>query len=195
MASAMHAAKARIDVSASNLANVSSDGFRRRVVSAAMSGRGVTTAESLDDRAGPLKRTGRSFDLAVAGRGAFCVRDVDGKTRDIRSGSFYRNARGQFASEAGAVLLGTRGPIVAGPSATIDDRGVVRDAGIDAGRLRLRDGTTVQSGFIEGSNVDAVGEMVDVLGAQRAFETAQKTLSAIDEERQKDASDVVRVKS
>ncbi len=37
--------------------------------------------------------------------------------------------------------------------------------------------------------------MVDVLTAQRAFETAQKTLSAIDEERQKESNDVVRVKS
>jgi hypothetical protein len=37
--------------------------------------------------------------------------------------------------------------------------------------------------------------MIDVLGAQRAFETAQKTLSAIDEERQKDVDDVARVKS
>jgi flagellar basal-body rod protein FlgG len=53
----------------------------------------------------------------------------------------------------------------------------------------------VQSGFLEGANVDAVREMVNVLEAQRAFETAQKTLGAIDEARQKDVNDVVRVKS
>jgi flagellar basal-body rod protein FlgG len=59
----------------------------------------------------------------------------------------------------------------------------------------LPPGATVQSGFLEGPNVDAVHEMVDVLDAQRAFETAQKTLSALDEERQKDANDVARVKA
>ena len=56
-------------------------------------------------------------------------------------------------------------------------------------------GTEVQTGFLEATNVDAVHEMIDVLGAQRAFETAQKTLSALDDERQKDVDDVARVKS
>jgi flagellar basal body rod protein FlgG len=38
-----------------------------------------------------------------------------------------------------------------------------------------------------------VREMVDVLSAQRAFETAQTTLSAIDGTRAKAANDVARV--
>ena len=62
------------------------------------------------------------------------------------------------------------------------------------GHLKTSPGTEVQTGFLEMANVDAVHEMIDVLGAQRAFETAEKTLSAIDEERQKDADDVARVK-
>ena len=62
------------------------------------------------------------------------------------------------------------------------------------GRIHLSSGATLQSGFLEGANVDAVHEMVDVLGAQRAFETAQKTLVAIDDARQKDVNDVVRIK-
>ena len=70
-----------------------------------------------------------------------------------------------------------------------------RTGGRDRGRLATTVGTEVQTGFLEATNVDAVHEMIDVLGAQRAFETAQKTLSALDDERQKDVDDVARVKS
>ena len=193
MASAMHAAKSRLDVSASNLANVSTAGFQRHVTHARLTDRGVVASSASDTAQGPLASTGRTFDLAIVGRGGFSVRDASGVVRESRS--FERNARGELANERGAVLMGTRGPIVASADATIDSRGIVRDAGVERGRIRLRAGTTLESGFLEGSNVDAVREMVDVLSAQRAFETAQKTLSALDDERQKSADDVARVKS
>ena len=71
----------------------------------------------------------------------------------------------------------------------------MRDDGNVLDRIRLSSGASVESGFIERSNVDSIGEMVDVLAAQRAFETAEKTLTALDETRAKDANDVARVKS
>jgi len=194
MASAMHAEQARLDVDASNLANVSTNGFRRSVAHERLTSAGIVTTTAADASPGALRRTGRSFDLAVAGPGGFFVRDRSGRTLAERSASFERDARGRLVDERGRVLLGTHGPLVVGADATIDDRGIVRVAGDAAGALRLQPGTFVQSGFLEAANVDAVHEMVDVLEAQRAFETAQKTLSAIDEERQKNADDVSRVK-
>ncbi len=195
MATAMLAQKHRLDVAASNLANVSTDGFRKQIARVSLGPEGLVTTSRTDPEQGPLRRTGRVFDLSVAGAGAFFVRDSEGKTVAVRSGSFERDARGRMADERGRELLGTRGPIVVGPDATIDTRGVVHDAGEPIAALRLRPGSTVQSGFLEGANVDAVSEMVEVLETQRAFETSQKTLSAIDEARQKDVNDVVRVKS
>jgi flagellar basal body rod protein FlgG len=195
MATAMHAAKNRLDVSAGNLANVSSDGFHKRVARATLTDRGLVSSSEADPAQGPLKHTGRNFDLAIVGAGGFFVRDAAGHVRESRSGSFSRDANGHLANARGEILLGTRGPVVASADATIDAGGVVREAGAEVGRIRLRAGTTMESGFLESSNVDAVREMVDVLTAQRAFETAQKTLSALDEERQKDADDVARVKS
>jgi flagellar basal body rod protein FlgG len=195
MATAMHAAKARLDVAAANLANVSTDGFRRRVARAALTARGLVTSSSIDTAQGPLRHTGRPFDLAVAGVGGFFVRGRDGRVAESRSGSFERDPSGRLADVRGEVLLGTHGALVVAAGATIDSRGIVRDAGSVTGALGVRTGTTLQSGFLETANVDAVHEMVDVLEAQRAFETAQKTLSAIDEARQKDVNDVVRVKS
>ncbi len=194
MATAMHAAKSRLDVSAGNLANVSSDGFHKRVTHAALTARGLIATSEIDAAQGALRRTGRNFDLGVVGG----VADEDaaaGRTLGSRSGSFERTSGGRLADERGDVLLGAHGPIVAAPDATIDARGIVREAGNEVGRIRLASGTALESGFLESSNVDAVREMVDVLSAQRAFETAQKTLSALDEERQKEADDVARVKS
>jgi flagellar basal-body rod protein FlgF len=195
MATAMHAAKVRLDVAAGNLANVSSDGFHRRVTRASLTPGGLVAASTVDAAQGPLARTGRNFDLAPVGSGGFFVRDARGHVVESRSGAFERDGHGRLVDAHGRVLLGRDGPITASADATIDERGTVREAGAEVGRIRLRPGTTVQSGFREASNVDAVHEMVDVLTAQRAFETAQKTLSAIDEARNKEINDVARVKS
>jgi flagellar basal body rod protein FlgG len=195
MATAMNAARSRLDVSAANLANVSVDGFHKRLAHVALTARGLVASSSLDATQGALKHTGRNFDLAIVGAGSFTVRDADGALLQTRSGSFDRDASGHLVDASGRVLMGLRGPIVASADAAIDARGIVRDAGRVTGRIRLEPGTTVQSGFLEGANVDAVHEMVDLLEAQRAFETAQKTLGALDESRQKDVNDVIRVKS
>jgi flagellar basal-body rod protein FlgG len=195
MATAMRAARARLDVSAANLANVSTDGFRKHVANVTLGPAGLVATSHGDAEQGPLHRTGRAFDLAVAGPGSFVLRDAAGRVVSARSGSFGRDAFGRLADERGRVVLGSRGALVVGADATIDAHGVVREAGATVGAMRLAPGTLVQSGFLEGANVDAIHEMVEVLDAQRAFETAQKTLSAIDEARQKDSNDVGRLPS
>ena len=195
MATAMDAAKRRLDVSAANLANVSTDGFHKHLAHVAFTERGLVASSSVDNSQGALKHTGRNFDLAIVGSGGFLVRERGGALAETRTGSFERDVAGHLVDEIGRMLMGRHGPVVASANAMIDARGIVRDAGSVAAQIQLRPGTTVQSGFLEGANVDAVREMVDVLEAQRAFETAQKTLGAIDDSRQKDVNDVVRVKS
>lgn len=196
MATAMRSARARLDVSAGNLANVSTDGFARRVARARLTAQGLVASSTRDPREAPLKHTGRSLDLAVAGPGGFFVRASDGRAVVERSGSFERDSAGRLVDERGRELLGANGALRVRGEVTVDARGLVRD---DAGRLvgsvRVQRGTAVESGFLEASNVDAIGEMVDVLSAQRDFETAQKTLSALDDARSKSVNDVVRVKS
>jgi flagellar basal-body rod protein FlgG len=183
MAGAMHAAQARLDVSAANLANVSSAGFQRRVAHATLGARGLSVSTTPVREQGPLEHTGRALDLAAVG-GTFYVRDAGGAALAERSASFSLDRAGRVVDERGRVLLGRDGPARAGADGTLD-----------AQSLRITPGATVESGFLERSNVDAIHEMVDVLSAQRAFETAQKTLSAIDETRAKDVNDVARVKA
>jgi flagellar basal-body rod protein FlgF len=195
MASAMHAAKTRLDVCAANLANVSTDGFRRSVAHSALTQAGIVGWTSADTKPGSLRRTGRSFDLAVAGEGAFVVRDGAGRLMRERSASFERDARGHLVDERKRQLMGIAAPLVASADLTIDERGEAREAGRVVDCVRLVPGTALQSGFLEGADVDAIHEMVAVLEAQRAFETAQKTLSAIDDVRTKSASEISRVKA
>jgi flagellar basal body rod protein FlgG len=195
MATAMHAAQAELDVSAVNLANVSSEGFRKRVAHASMTAAGLVVTTERDAVQAPLRHTGRAFDVAVAGTGSFSVRDASGAIVRVRSASLESNARGELVDDRARVVLGLNGPIVASADATIDTQGVVRDAGRRVGRIALTPDAALQSGFLAGTSVDGMHEMVAILSAQRAFETAQRTLAALDEQRQKDADDVARIKA
>ncbi len=118
-ASAMIAARTRLEIATENLANVSTDGFRRISARGFLTALGVTIAR---------ERTGKQPIEARAG--AF-VREPDGTLRHAS------------------------GDRIAGP--------------------RLSNG------------VDAIAEMIDVLAAERSFESAQKAVTAIDLSRQKAA--------
>ncbi|HEV3157878.1 MAG TPA: flagellar basal body rod C-terminal domain-containing protein [Candidatus Baltobacteraceae bacterium] len=192
MASAMQAARTRLDVAASNLANASSDGFARRVAHARLNDGGLTVSTAVDTHEGPLRRTGRALDVASVG-GGFLVRDPGLGTQYVRSASLERNAAGELIDERGRVVLDGNKALHASGEAIIDDRGVVRDGGKIVGHLHLLAGTELRSGFISATNVDSVHEMVGVLEAQRSFETAQKTLVAIDTVREKDADNLGKI--
>src|SRR5579884_3548493 len=164
MGSAMRAARAQLDVATHNLANASTDGYRRTAAALALTPRGLAVAERATDGQGAVRRTGRTFDLALLGPGAFRV-----GTGASRNGAFERDEDGW---------------IVDGPG---------RDGGRIVDRLPLPRGTRVLAGALETSSVNPIGETLSILTAQRAFETAQKTMLAIDATREKAANDVVRV--
>jgi flagellar basal body rod protein FlgG len=189
MASAMGAAQAQLETATHNLANVASDGFRRVRSSLAMTGHGLVARESPDSAQGGIRETGRTLDLALIGPGGFRV--GDGETRN---GAFVRDRDGYLADQHGRRIGGRDGPIRLSESARVESDGTIRDAGRVVGQLALPAGTTVRSGALESSSVDAIGETLAVLTAQRAFETAQKTLVAIDQAREKAVNDVVRLK-
>lgn len=189
MASAMRAAQSQLETATHNLANVASDGFRRVRSTVTLTGHGLAAHEMPDSAQGGLRMTGRSFDLALVGPGAFRV-----GSRQTRDGSFVLDRSGYLTDRSGHRVLGAGGPIRLSADAMVGTDGVIRDAGRIAGRLPLPPGTTVRSGALESSSVDAIGETMAILTAQRAFETAQKTLVAIDQTREKAVNDVVRLK-
>ena len=189
MASAMRAAQAQLEIATHNLANVTSDGFRRVRSSLAMTGRGLVLRASPDTAQGGIRETGRTLDLALVGPGSFRVGDAR-----TRNGAFLRDRDGYLADQRGRRVQGRDGPLRLSESARIEPDGTVRDGSRVVGHLPLPAGTTVRSGALESSGVDAISETLAVLTAQRAFETAQKTLVAIDQTREKAVNDVVRLK-
>lgn len=193
-ASAMSAARTRLEIATQNLANGSTDGFRRIRARGSLGSGGVRVAREADPGQGALRHTGRPFDFALIGGGAFRLRGRSGAIAVTRNGAFTRAADGTLRDDAGRALLGLRGAIRVPAGASIRDDGALLAAGTVIDRIPLPPGTSLRTGHVETSNVDAIAEMLDVLSAQRSFEGAEKAASAIDQARQKSADDVARLK-
>lgn len=173
--------------------------------------RPLQMSQAVDMRPGALEATGRSTDVALSGPGFFVVHDLEGNELVTRNGSFNLDASGNLMAGAGLLVQGTGGPIqAAGGVLTIGTDGSVLVDGQERGRLRIVDfpephhllprgdgcltnppdqtpsevpagQVTVLQGHLEGSNVDAVRTLVDMIAAQRAFEVGAKVLQANDE--------------
>lgn len=193
-ASAMIAAHSRLEIAAHNLANVSSDGFGAVVARGILTPKGVQIVGARGQQRGALRHTGRDFDLAIVGTGAFRVRDRFGALHTTRGGAFSRQRDDTLLDPAGRVVLGTSGALKVPIGAHIDERGYVTAGSRRIDRIALPPGSRLESGFLEAPAVNAVEEMVNLLCAERSFESAQKVVSAIDGARQKASDDVARVK-
>jgi flagellar basal body rod protein FlgG len=180
--SAMIAARTRLEIATQNLANVSTDGYRRIAARGFITALGVAIARQPSRERGGLRRTGRDLDFAIVGDGSFRVRDGAGRLALTRNGAFVRAGDGTLRDASGRTLQGSHGAIRLAPGGRVDARD-----------LALPPGSRLQSGFLETAGVDAIAEMVDVLAAERSFESAQKAVAAIDSSRQKSA-EAARVK-
>lgn len=178
----MVAARTRLEIATQNLANVSTDGFRRIEARGFLTALGVSIVRKTSSQHGALRHTGRELDFAILGDGAFRVRDAAGRVATTRDGAFSVAPGGTLQDARGRVVLGLHGALRVLPGGALDARAV-----------GLTGAARVQSGFLEGPGVETVGEMIDVLAAERAFESAEKAVAAIDATRQK-AADAARIK-
>lgn len=200
----------RQEVAANNMANVNTEGFKgERVFARLLNGAFPEADSATDMRAGTLRPTGAPLDLALDGD-AFLVVNTPRGERLSRGGSFRLDGAGQLLDPGGNPLQGEAGPIVVpdGAPVTIQADGRVLAGGKDVGRLRLEtipagtrlqhdEGTLfvpgagrtplaagsapVRQGFLEDSNVGAVGEMVDMISIQRSYASVQKAMVTMDE--------------
>jgi flagellar basal body rod protein FlgG len=181
--SAMEAAQARLDIATNNLANSSTDGYRRQAARGFLVHSGARVAAVTSSDHGALRRTGRPYDLAIVGDGSFHVRDPHGVITSTRNGAFVLDRDGHLCDAAGRTLLTAHGAPLR----------IAAGAKVTAAEIGLPASSSLQTGALESSSVDAISEMIDVLSAQRAYEGAEKTVSAIDETRRQSA-DAARVK-
>ena len=146
-----------------------------------------------------LRSTGEPLDLAIAGPGYFAVQTSSG-VRYTRDGSFKAAADGTLTDQLGNAVLGTdRKPVKVAADGTVDASKVGNFAltGVKKQGDSYFTGTAagagtgkVQSGYLEGSGVDAGRTMVDMMASLRAFEAGQKAIQTIDGTLQQAASQV-----
>ncbi|MFO1330914.1 MAG: flagellar basal body rod protein FlgF [Rubrivivax sp.] len=115
------AALQRQDVLANNLANVSTPGFRAEIAAfraVPVRGDGASTRvyalESTprhSDAPGVVQATGRTLDVAVAGRGWLAVQALDGTEAYTRGGALDLSPEGDLVTRSGLQVLGDGGPI------------------------------------------------------------------------------------
>lgn len=210
-ASALRYWERRQEVAANNLANANTDGFKAERVFALLGGDdAVLPAARTDWREGTLTPSNNPLDVAIRGRDFFVVQTKDGE-RFSRGGSWQVNAGGFLADAAGHEVLGEKGPIrIAGHDVTIDRTGrvAVDDVWVDRLRVETTDPAAtltheagglfvphtsrravdvstrdVRQRHLEGSNVQPINELVDMISIQRNYAFVQKGLSALDDVR------------
>ncbi len=155
---------------------------------------------------GPLIESGNKLDVALQGDGFFVVRTADGE-RYTRNGHFSLDPNGKLVTQDGNTVVGEGGDIVVpGKVLTIERDGSVYSEKTLVGKIKvvrfddkslLRPvgsslfeneepsnqalpavNVTVNQGFHEGSNVDVIKEMIDMIACTRAYEAYGKVQQA-----------------
>lgn len=168
---------------------------------------GATDAARYTDLSqGTYQQTNLTTDIAVNGSGFFAVQDSGGTVKYTRNGSFVVDDQGFLALNSGERLLGDNGrPVyVGGDKFTVSATGEVTTAGGAAGRISVYDSSdangivkrrdgffditalrrasgALKQGYTEGSNVDLVTSMTQMMSATRSFQANQQAYKATEE--------------
>lgn len=200
--------KLRFETISNNLANQNTNGFRKDIISFNQT-LSMNYISETDFTPGSVRYTGNELDVALEGQGFFKVQTPAG-IRFTRDGAFSLNAQGVLVTRSGDTVLGQNGPIqISGSQVAIESDGqvLVDDQPVDKlmvvdfeqpqflkkeggsyyrhqleekGNLTV-DQANVKQNYLESSNVNPTEEMIKMLEAFRAFESAQKAISTIDE--------------
>lgn len=106
------------DVTADNLSNINTPGFKgnnmfQRLVTEQINGREVTNTvakQQVNLSQGVLEPTGNTFDFGIDGEGFFAVEE-DGSNYLTRDGRFHLDSDGYLKNSNGAHVLGSSGAI------------------------------------------------------------------------------------
>jgi flagellar basal-body rod protein FlgF len=160
---------------------------------------------------GSLQQTGRPLDFAIDGEGVFFrVEDGDGEAY-TRDGAFTISPEGVLMTKGGQPVLGDAGPVVVNPALgpiTVAEDGNISQDGVAIGRMGLARfdnlgvlskegdglyrnvsndapidaaGAQVRQGMLEGSNVNPLIEITQLIEITRAYERATKMIENVSE--------------
>ncbi|HAW49026.1 flagellar hook-basal body complex protein [uncultured Roseovarius sp.] len=155
---------------------------------------------------GPLAPTGGMLDLAIEGEGFFLIETPSGE-RLTRAGNFTLSAQGDLVTPDGFRVLDAGGaPVFIPPDATniglspdgtlsdngrplaqiglvrpVDGFAMVREDGVmfrADGEIEPVEEGHIHQGFLEGANVDPIGQVARMIEVQRAYEMGQSFLDS-----------------
>jgi flagellar basal-body rod protein FlgF len=204
--SALKAAMARQTVTANNLANASTTGFRTEMTSVrplwlngpGLPDRAFASEEvvAADMKAAPTMPTGKPLDIAVDGEALLTVQAPDGDEAYTRRGDLMVASSGLLTTGDGHPVIGEGGPVTIPPA---DDIRIDKDCTIWIvppggdpaapqkldGLFRVKGGgilpgdptASVKPGALEGSNVNTSEALVAMIDASRKWDTQIKLLA------------------
>lgn len=199
----MMAQEERMNLTANNMANVSTPGYKKDVP--VFEGFLVKQSKTYHGQ-GPFELTDRDLDLALDGPGFFQI-DTAAGVRYTRNGNFKINSTGQIVTMDGDPLIGAgfvpegaKGVII-GPEGRVqaftqdnayEDIGQVELVEFDDPNMLIKEGydmyipksqafepipaesTKIEQGHLEKSNVNPVNESVQMIELYRIYEALQK---------------------
>ncbi|NIR48910.1 MAG: flagellar hook-basal body complex protein, partial [candidate division Zixibacteria bacterium] len=163
----------------------------------------------IDFSPGNLRKTDNPLDVAISGDGFFVVQTEEGNFY-TRNGSFRLDATGRLVTQDGYSVLTDAGELqIHGGSVRLSESGEIVMNDQIVGRLRLvtfedlrslekvgdahfrlREGaelelpaaeTNLRPGYLEGSNVNSISEMVSMIELNRQYELGQRAIKTQDE--------------
>jgi flagellar basal-body rod protein FlgF len=177
-----------LDVVANNVANIETNGFKRRATmfreflmpqarSESFSGQDQQMSyvhdrgTALSFTQGAMEPTGNPLDIAIEGDALFVVRTATGQERYTRNGSLQINGRGELVTSDGHQILSDQGPVVftaAERDARIGVDGLITTSAGSRGKLRLAKVDNPQALVNEGLNLFSTPAPLPPAGARDA---------------------------
>lgn len=152
---------------------------------------------------GAIQKTGNDFDIALNGPGFLGVIGPGGNTVYTRAGNLQMDAEGTLMTGSGYKLAGDIKIPANSMQISIDEKGVISNQDGEIGQLSIvefeddkhltalgenlyttnspvkeAENTRVAQGSLEGSNVNGVMEMTNMIETLRTFQRVQKMLSS-----------------
>lgn len=186
--SSISAGNERQNVTANNIANVNTPGFKGSVsvLGELKNGGAQVLSITQNNNTGYLIQTGQPFDMAINGDGFFQL-DTDNGFELTRNGAFRQDAESNLVDSNGALLLEL-------PAGT-DDISILPDGTVTSGNETVgqipiftqggnqlpSDNFELLTGYLEGSNVDITKEIVDNMINLRHIQANAQTINTTDE--------------
>ncbi len=171
----------------------------------------------IDYSVGSASQTGNPLDFSIDGDGFFVIQTPQGRAY-TRQGNFRLSADGTLVTADGFPVLGQNGVIrIQGGQVDVNSKGEMKVDGTPADTLSIVDFPkpynltkvssaqfipanpqqapqaatgSIRQGQLEGSNVDSITEMVQMIETTRYFETCQRVIKGFDDMVGKAANDL-----